>query len=128
MGKYHAALVVVGADGVARAEEWAVTHLRTDIPSIERAKGGGRTVTHAYSNDIRRWCMATARGMAIAVNERIAAGHAAHGAGWGTTDITTGPFSGITRASLIGSTPEADARAQRLARPGEPAESAESAA
>lgn len=119
MSRYHAALVVVGADGVARAEEWAVTHLRTDIPSIERAKGGGRTVTHAYSSDTRRLCMATARGMAIAVNERIALGHAAHGAGWGCADIVTGPFSGIPRARLIGSTPEADGRARRLARPGE---------
>lgn len=119
MSKYHAALVVVGADGVARAEEWLVVDLRVAIPSIERAKGGGRTVTHAYSSDIRRLCMSTARGMAIAVNERIAMGHAAHGSGWGATDIVTGPFSSIPRASLIGSTPEADERALRLARPGE---------
>lgn len=119
MKTYHAALVVVGADGVARAEEWKVRDLRTDLPAIERARGGGRTVTHADSSDTRRSCMAAARGMASAVNERIALGHAAHGAGWGCADISTGPHTSITRASLIGSTPEADERALRLARPGE---------
>lgn len=111
-------MVVVNADGVAQTEEWNVSDLRRAIPPVERAHGGGRTVTHVYSNDTRRLNMATACGMAKLVNERIEAGSAA-GLCWGSTDIVTGPFSSVSRATLVGTDEAAELRAVRLARPGE---------
>lgn len=107
--------VVMVRDGKASAGLWRMRDLRIAVPAIEAQHGS--TVTHIYSDASPRELLATARAVAQRATAAIASG-SAPGLAWGNPAIITGVHSSTERSALVGSTPEAEARAKAVASPG----------